>query len=120
MSKHALLYLIVFLSGVAGLGYEIAWTRMLSVGLGHEIPAVLAVVAAFFCGLAAGSFLVERWRGTTSRPGRVYAALELAIGCWSLATILLVPWVNQLVATWTGPMPSALRHWAVAASPTSS
>ena len=36
-------------------GYEIVWTRLFAVGLGHEIPAVLAVVAAFFSGLALGA-----------------------------------------------------------------
>ena len=33
-----------FLSGAAGLGYEIVWTRQFSVGLGHEYVSVLAVV----------------------------------------------------------------------------
>ncbi len=113
MSARALLYLVSILSGLAGLGYELAWTRMLAVGLGHEIPAVLAVTAALFCGLAAGAWLAER-RPAPSRPGRVYAALELAIGCWSLVTIFLIPLANHLVATWTGPMPSPLRHWTVA------
>ena len=43
----AILYVIVFFSGFAGLGYEMAWTRMLSVGLGHEAVSVLAVVADY-------------------------------------------------------------------------
>ena len=49
------LYLFIFLSGIAGLGYEIVWTRMFSLALGHEIVAVLAVVAAFFSGLGLGA-----------------------------------------------------------------
>jgi spermidine synthase len=48
------------------------------------------------------------------KPGPLYALLEAAIGLWALATILLVPWANRLVATLTGPSPSALHHWAVA------
>ena len=63
-----LLYLILFFSGFAGLGYELVWTRMLAVGLGHEIPAVLAVVAAFFCGLALGAWVLDR--GKPSVPVR--------------------------------------------------
>jgi spermidine synthase len=90
---HAyLLYLFLFLSGFAGLGYEMVWTRMLSVGLGHEIVAVLAVVAAFFSGMALGSFSLDGSVSRSSRPGRWYAALETVVGIWSLALIALIPW----------------------------
>jgi spermidine synthase len=37
--QSSALYFLVFLSGFAGLGYEIVWTRLFAVGLGHEIPA---------------------------------------------------------------------------------
>ena len=40
-------------SGFAGLGYQIVWTQQCALWLGHESAAVLAVVAAFFGGLAA-------------------------------------------------------------------
>jgi len=33
-------HIVLFGSGLAGLGYELIWTRMLTVGLGHEIVAV--------------------------------------------------------------------------------
>jgi hypothetical protein len=36
------LYVLIFLSGLAGLGYEMVWSRMLTTGLGHEVTAVLA------------------------------------------------------------------------------
>jgi spermidine synthase len=114
MRQRTLLHAIVFLSGLAGLGYEIVWARMLSVGLGHEIPAVLAVMAALFSGLAVGSWVAGRRCGHAPRLARLYAFIELAIGCWSLASVPLISWVNGLVATWIGPMPSALRQWAVA------
>jgi hypothetical protein len=54
-----LLYIILFLSGFMGLGYEMVWTPMLSVGLGHEIVPFLAVVSAFFSGMAVGSFILD-------------------------------------------------------------
>ena len=43
---------IIAASGFAGLGYEIVWTRVLSVALGTEMMAVLGSVAGFFAGLA--------------------------------------------------------------------
>lgn len=111
-SQGRWLYLLMFLSGFAGLGYEMVWTRMLSVALGHEIVAVLAVIAAFFTGLALGAYVLD---GTVRRsrvPGRWYAALEAVIGLWALALIVLIPMFNELLARVIGEEPSLLRHWS--------
>src|SRR5262249_22600324 len=45
-------------SGFAGLGYQIVWTQESALWLGHEAAAVLAVIAAFFGGLALGAVLL--------------------------------------------------------------
>ncbi|MFN3616094.1 MAG: hypothetical protein ACK4WC_16260, partial [Rubrimonas sp.] len=65
---HALLVA----SGFAGLGYQVIWTRMLSAALGAETLAVLAVVAAFFAGLAAGALAFDRRIAASRRPGLWY------------------------------------------------
>ena len=88
-----LLYFIIFLSGFAGLGYEMVWTRMLSI----EIVAVLAVIAAFFCGLALGVLMLDRLVSSSPMPGKWYALLELIIGVWSLALVIIIPWGNKYV-----------------------
>jgi spermidine synthase len=77
-------------------------------------PAVLAVLTAFFLGLAAGGWLSERRALAAAPPALLYASLEGVIGGWALATIALVPAVNGAVGTWIGPSPSALHHWAIA------
>ena len=94
--QSSCLFLLLFFSGAAGLGYEMVWTRMLSTVLGHEIVAVLAVVAAFFSGLALGSWVLDRPVGASRRPGRWYAGLELAIGLWSLVLGIFFPWVSRV------------------------
>lgn len=109
-----LLYGVFFLSGAAGLGYEIAWTRMWAQGLGHEVPAMLAVIAAFFGGLAVGARLLDGRISRSARPDRWYAGLEVVLGLWALATIRLIPWGNDLVVELTGVLPSSARHWLVA------
>lgn len=101
-------------SGVAGLGYQIAWTRMFSAGLGHEVPGMLAVVSAFFAGLALGAFTLDRAVGRAKRPGMWYVGLELAIGLWALATIALIPLANELAYTLIGSESNPGRHWLVA------
>src|SRR5215510_7084315 len=88
---------VAALSGFAGLGYEIVWTRLLAVALGHEIVAVLGVIAALFAGLALGSLVPGRWIATSARPGRWYAGLELAIGLWAIVLIFLFPSAADLV-----------------------
>ncbi|MEQ8844133.1 MAG: fused MFS/spermidine synthase [Phycisphaerales bacterium] len=109
-----LLYVVFFLSGVAGLGYQMVWTRMFAVGLGHEAPGMLAVVAAFFGGLALGAFVIDPRIGRSDRPDRWYIGLEVMIGAWGLLTATLIPAINELVPTLTGPDPDAWRHWMVA------
>ena len=113
-SQSGFLYTILFLSGFAGLGYEMVWTHMFSVGLGHEIVAVLAVIAAFFTGMALGAWTLDRVVSRSFRPGRWYSMLELGIGLWSLVLIFLIPPANRWAASFTGLDPSVLRHWAVA------
>jgi len=114
IAQQIILYLILFLSGFAGLGYEMVWTRMFSVGLGHEIIAVLAVVGAFFCGMALGALSLDGAVSRSRRPGRWYAVLELGIGLWSIILIFLIPAANEFAASLTGADPSVIRHWSVA------
>src|SRR5262245_26293013 len=102
---------VAALSGFAGLGYEIAWTRLLAVSLGHEIVAVLGVVAALFGGLALGSLLAGRAIAASARPGRLYAWLELVIGLWAIALILLFPLVSDFVSMLVPVDATPTRQW---------
>jgi spermidine synthase len=108
------LYALLFLSGFAGLGYEIVWTRLFAVGLGHEIPAVLAVVAAFFSGLALGAWSLDRRVSVSPAPGRWYASLEMLIGVWAVVLVFLIPSGNFLATRLMGVSPTPFRHWTVA------
>ena len=74
--------LIFAASGAAALIYEVTWTRLLTLRLGHGVAAASTVLAAFMGGLAIGSALGGR-RAATFDPAqalRVYAGLELLIG----------------------------------------
>ena len=112
--RAGVVYAIFFLSGVAGLGYELVWTRMFATGLGHEMPSLLAVVSAFFGGLALGAWLLDARIAASARPGRWYVGLELLIAAWSLLCLWLIPWLNECAAEWIGLAPSVAWHWLVA------
>src|SRR5438445_3568110 len=81
---------IVTASGFAGLGYEIVWTRQLSLALGTEMMAVLGVIAGFFGGLALGAFALDRPIRHSKLPWRVYAILEAVIAVWGLISVWLL------------------------------
>lgn len=111
------LYGLFFLSGAAGLGYQIVWARAFALGLGHELPGVLAVVSAMFAGLSLGSLVLDRRISTSRRPDLWYVALEAVIGLWALATLVLIPAGEAVSARWIGiDTGSAVRHWGIAFS----
>lgn len=103
---------IVTASGFAGLGYEIVWTRQLSLALGTEMMAVLGVIAGFFGGLALGAFALDRLIRRSTSPWRVYALLEAVIAVWGLISVWLLPAAGRALAPLLGTEPSAALLWA--------
>jgi spermidine synthase len=87
---------------------------MLSVSLGHEIVSMLAVVSAFFCGLALGAWLLDRSVSRSAVPGRWYILFEIVIGLWAVVLMFILPTINTFVADVIGVAPSPMRHWTVA------
>jgi spermidine synthase len=106
-------FFVMLLSGAAGLGWQVVWTAQFGAGLGHEIVAVLAVLAAFFGGLALGAWALGRTIAASRFPGRWYAACEAVLMAWGgLLAFALPGWVgagSRLI----GAEPSAGWHWAV-------
>lgn len=101
-------------SGFAGLAYQIVWTQQSTSWLGHEAAAVLAVVAAFFGGLALGALTLASRIERSARPARWYAGCEIVIGVWSLALIALLDPASSALLALLGPQPSPVWHWFVA------
>jgi spermidine synthase len=108
------LYVLFFLSGAAALGYQLVWSKMFSTGLGHEMPAVLAIVCAIMVGMALGSFAIDRFVPRDFRAGRWLAALEFTIGLWAVLASLWIPRVNEFALRIIGLEPGAIKHWLVA------
>src|SRR5438105_1458384 len=73
-----------FISGAAGLIYQLAWMRYLALFLGHTSYAVVAVVTAFMGGLALGNATFGIWADKTSKPLAFYGWLELGIAVYAL------------------------------------
>jgi spermidine synthase len=99
-------------SGFAALGLQIVWTQQSALWLGHETAAVLAVVAAFFGGLAVGALSLGARIDASAQPTRWYATCEVVIGLWSLALIFLMTPVSRWLLESIGAQPTPLWHWA--------
>ena len=80
-----------FLSGAAGLVYQVIWVRFMDKVIGSAPFAVAAVLSVFMAGLGLGSWRVGRvidHQPTRAALLALYGKLELGIGILALA----VPW----------------------------
>jgi len=95
-------------SGAAALIYQVAWTRIFSLQLGHTTAASSTVLAAFMGGMAAGAWFGGK---ASARPGlallQSYAAIELFIGAIAIvlpgALDALIPVLRWAYADGTAP-----------------
>ncbi len=87
------IFLCFFLSGAAGLIYEIVWIRMLGLVFGHTVYAITTVLVAFMGGLGLGSFLGGRLADRARDLLKIYGRLEIGIGVYCVLT----PWLMEAV-----------------------
>ncbi|MSQ97671.1 MAG: hypothetical protein EXR85_00005 [Xanthomonadales bacterium] len=100
--RQALIYACFFLSGTAGLIYEVVWARQLGLFLGITSYAHTAVIAAYMLGLALGSWLLGRGSDRFLNPLRFYAWLELVIALFAATTPWLFEFLQSAYASWAG------------------
>jgi spermidine synthase len=84
--ESRLVYLLFFLSGAAGLIYEISWARQIGLLFGHTVHAAAVVLAAYFAGMAIGYWLAGRSATRLQRPLLGYGIAEIAVALWALVT----------------------------------
>ena len=73
-----------FVSGFAGLVYEVAWIRQAALLFGSTTFGVSAVLAVFFLGLALGAYLFGRIGQRTDQPLVLFAHVEIGLGLLAL------------------------------------
>ena len=91
---------LFFLSGAAGLVYEVVWLRLLVLVFGSAHFAVTAVLTAFMAGIGLGALSLGRWVDRTAwHPLAVYGLLEIGIGASALAVPVLIEAIRPLSAS---------------------
>ncbi len=83
------------ISGFCALGYEVLWTRMLSLVVGTSVYSFTIILVAFLAGIALGSqaYGLTRRRRTGRRPARSVAGfglVQIAIGLAALGVTILM------------------------------
>ncbi|MCH8194301.1 MAG: hypothetical protein IIA65_09850, partial [Planctomycetes bacterium] len=103
-SNDLTIYAAFFASGMAGLIYEISWSRQIGLLFGHTAHASAIVIACIFTGMAIGYALAARF----IRWGpalRNYAYAEWLVAVWAC----LIPSLLDLLKL---PFPAELLHHA--------
>ena len=89
-----------FFSGVAGLVYEVVWTRMLTQIFGNTTYAIATVLSAFMAGLAIGSYVFGQIADRGKNDFLLYGILEAGVGVYGF----VVPWFFALGRKVYGPI----------------
>ncbi len=110
---HARLVLVLpfvglTLSGMAGLVYEVVWSRAVVALFGSVLPATGTLLAIFMAGLGLGSALGARWAARSRRPLLVFGVVEVLVGALALATPVLLRLAAPLVRGLDVHLPDSL------------
>lgn len=102
---------LLLLSGVAGLMYQVLWMKQLGLLFGNTASAASTTLAAFFAGLALGSWFWGRGVSKMTHPLRGYAVLEFGIAITALVYFVVLevfyaayPWFHQALPGGMGLM----------------
>lgn len=96
-------FILFFLSGIAGLIYEIAWGRLLVLIFGATTNSLVAVISAFLGGLALGSLLAGRYVDRLDNRSliKIYALLEAGVGITAGLSLILIPAIRSFYANFS-------------------
>lgn len=88
----ACLCALFFISGSAGLIYEVAWKHIFTIVFGNTTYAVSVVISVFMAGLALGTFAFGKVADRARRHLRLFALLEAGI---AVSAVLVPPLLER-------------------------
>ncbi|MGB9746108.1 MAG: fused MFS/spermidine synthase [Bacteroidales bacterium] len=83
-TARAVLFLVLFFSGVSALIYQIIWIRKFGLVFGVHVFSMSTVLTAFMAGLALGALYFGRLVDKKKNPLLLFMALELGIGLFAI------------------------------------
>lgn len=114
MSSRRAVFALFFLSGIAGLIYQVLWLRRLSVIFGVTVYAASTVLAAFMAGLAIGSLLAGRVLRRRIPALQAFGIAEVLVGVTGLASPVLLEAASAIYLALHRAVPDSLELLTVA------
>jgi spermidine synthase len=96
MTRRSSLFALFYVSGIAGLIYQVLWLRRLSLIFGVTVYAASTVLAAFMAGLAIGSALSGRVLRKGVSPLIAFGAAEILVGMTGVLSPVLLDAASSL------------------------
>jgi spermidine synthase len=100
--------IIVVLSGIAGLSYELLWIRSIKGYFGSEIFSVSVVTSIYFAGMGLGGILGSRLLRQGSSPLKLYALVEGVLALFGLLFPIFIRLDHQLYLSLSSVIPSSM------------
>jgi spermidine synthase len=94
-------YFFAFITGAAGLIYEVTWQKYLSRILGSDSMATAVILATFLGGLSAGYYFCGRLTVKVRNHFKAYAFLEGIIAVWGIFFPVIFGVVDSATRGWT-------------------
>ncbi|MBT3387946.1 MAG: hypothetical protein HN417_08435 [Desulfobacula sp.] len=95
-----LMYSVIFVTGAAGLIYQVTWHKYLTRLLGSDSIATAVILAAFLGGLSVGYYLCGKLTTWVKNYFKAYAILEIIIGAWCLNFSTIFNYVQSFTKEW--------------------
>ncbi len=114
MFSRPAVFALFYLSGIAGLIYQVLWLRRLSMVFGVTVYAASTVLAAFMAGLAIGSALSSRVLRRGVAPLAAFGIAEILIGVTGLLSPVLLDAAAALYVALHGMAPDSLSLLTIA------
>ena len=96
---NLLIYVLFFLSGTAGLIYEVLWMKELGLLFGNTAYAAATTLTVFFLGLSVGGYVWGKISIRLKNPLQTYGFLEFCIAISACLFFLLVPAYRAVYST---------------------
>ena len=100
--EGTLLTALFFASGAAALIYEVVWFHLLRLVIGASALSLGILLASFMGGMFLGSLLFARLVPRSRDALRVYAWLEIGIGCFGLLLPMALPLARSVYVGFFG------------------
>src|SRR5207253_8661761 len=105
--RVAILWGILFLSGLGALIFETLWLRLSGLAFGNSLWASALILSSFLAGLALGNAIAASSRVRRWRPLHLYALLEVLVAFFGCTIVFALP----LLGEWMRPVWQTLWNY---------